>query len=73
MIRIYTLAGDLVKTIGHNGSARYSDPYMYGKNGAYWNLINDNNQAVSSGIYLFSVQNVDKKEDDFIGKFVIIK
>ena len=73
VIRIYTLAGDLVKTIGHNGNARYSDPYMYGEYGAYWNLINDNNQAVSSGIYLFSVQDADKKKDDFVGKFVIIK
>ena len=73
VIRIYTLAGDLVKTIGHNGNARYSDPYVYGTNGAWWNLINDNNQAVMSGIYLFSVQDVDKKKDNFVGKFVIIK
>jgi hypothetical protein len=73
VIRIYTLAGDLVKTIGHNGNARYTDPYVYGTNGAWWNLINDNNQAVMSGIYLFSVQDVDKKCDDFVGKFVIIK
>lgn len=73
VIRIYTLAGDLVKTIGHNGNARFSDPYMYGENGAFWNLINDNNQAVLSGIYLFSVQDVDNKRNDFVGKFVIIK
>jgi hypothetical protein len=73
VIRIYTLAGDLVKTIAHNGNARYTDLYMYGQNGTYWNLINDNQQAVMSGIYLFSVQDVDKKKDDFVGKFVIIK
>jgi hypothetical protein len=73
VIKIYTLAGDLVKTIGHNGNARYSDPYVYGTNGAWWNLINDNNQAVVSGIYLFSVQDADKEQDDFVGKFVIIK
>lgn len=73
VIRIYTLAGDLVKTIGHNGNACFSDPYMYGEYGAYWNLINDNNQAVLSGIYLFCVQDADKKKDDFVGKFVIIK
>jgi hypothetical protein len=73
VIRIYTLAGDLVKTIGHNSGARYSDPYMYGSNGAYWNLINDNRQACLSGLYLFSVQDADKKKDDFVGKFVIIK
>ncbi len=47
--------------------------WNYGEYAAYWNLINDNHQAVMSGIYLFSVQDVDKKKDDFVGKFVIIK
>ena len=73
VIRIYTLAGDLCKVITHNGNSDSDTPYWYGKNGAYWNLINDNLQAVMSGIYLFSVQDVDKKKDDFVGKFVIIK
>ncbi|HAQ62656.1 TPA: hypothetical protein DCR49_11800 [Candidatus Delongbacteria bacterium] len=73
VIRIYTLAGDLCKVIAHNGNSESDVPYWYGKNGAYWNLINDNQQAVYSGIYLFSVQDVDKKKDDFVGKFVIIK
>ncbi|HAQ62773.1 TPA: hypothetical protein DCR49_12425, partial [Candidatus Delongbacteria bacterium] len=73
VLRIYTLGGDLVKTIGHNGNARVSERYQYGEYGISWDLINDNNQAVSSGIYLFSVQDVDKKIDDFVGKFVIIK
>ena len=73
VIRIYTLAGDLCKVIAHNGNSDSDVPYWYGKNGAYWNLINDNRQAVMSGIYLFSVQDVDKKKDDFVGKFVIIK
>jgi len=73
VIRIYTLAGDLCKVIAHNGNSDSDVPYWYGTNGAYWNLINDNQQAVYSGIYLFSVQDVDKKKDDFVGKFVIIK
>ncbi|MDD3044647.1 MAG: hypothetical protein PHF33_04190, partial [Candidatus Delongbacteria bacterium] len=73
VIRIYTLAGDLCKTIAHNGYSDSDTPYWYGKTGAYWNLINENRQAVMSGIYLFSVQDVDNKKDDFIGKFVIIK
>ncbi|MBN2789313.1 MAG: hypothetical protein JXR69_03915 [Candidatus Delongbacteria bacterium] len=72
VIKIYTLAGDLVKTIGHNGNARINAQWMFGENGAYWNLINDNNQAVVSGIYLFSVQDVDS-DYEFVGKFVIIK
>jgi hypothetical protein len=73
VIRIYTLAGDLCKVITHNGNAESDVLYQYGENGAYWNLLNDNRQAVVSGIYLFSVQDVDKKKDDFVGKFVIIK
>jgi len=73
VLRIYTLGGDLVKTIGHNGNARVSERYQYGEYGISWDLINDNNQAVASGIYLFSVQDVDKNIDDFVGKFVIIK
>jgi hypothetical protein len=73
VIRIYTLAGDMCKVITHNGYSDSDTPYWYGKNGAYWNLINENHQAVMSGIYLFSVQDVDKKKDDFVGKFVIIK
>jgi hypothetical protein len=72
VLKIYTLAGDLVKTIGHNGSARINAPWMYGENGAYWNLVNENNQAVVSGIYLFSVQDVDS-DFEYVGKFVIIK
>ncbi|HAQ62264.1 TPA: hypothetical protein DCR49_09770 [Candidatus Delongbacteria bacterium] len=73
VIRIYTLAGDLVKVIAHNGNSEWNTPYWYGTNGAYWNLISDNNQAVVSGIYLFNVQDADNKKDDFVGKFVIIK
>ena len=73
VIRIYTLAGDLCKVITHNGNAESDVLYQYGENGAYWNLLNDNRQAVVSGIYLFSVQDVDKNKDDFVGKFVIIK
>ncbi|HQO08788.1 MAG TPA: hypothetical protein PLK90_01775 [Clostridiales bacterium] len=73
VIRIYTLAGDLCKVITHNGNSDPDVPYWYGRNGAYWNLINDNRQACLSGLYLFSVQDADKKKDDFVGKFVVIK
>jgi len=62
-IIIYTLAGDLVNSIYHNNSDRgFAD----------WNLTSKNGQTVSSGIYLFSVEN--KKNGDIqVGKFVIIK
>jgi hypothetical protein len=73
IVRIYTLAGDLVKTIGHNGNSRDGEKYQYGEYGAAWDLINENDQAVVSGIYLFSVQDVNDDSYEYIGKFVIIK
>jgi hypothetical protein len=59
-IRIFTLAGDLVEIIEHDGSS--------GSN--YWDLVSRNGQEVTSGIYLFSVKN---DFGNFIGKFVVIR
>lgn len=62
-IKIYTLAGDLVELLRHDDGTRgYHD----------WNLTSYVGQAVSSGIYLFSVE--DKRTGRVqIGKFVIIR
>lgn len=61
-IKIYTASGDLVYKHQHVGSMGYWD----------WNLTSSVGQAISSGIYLFTVQ--DKKTNDVqVGKFVIIK
>jgi len=62
-IRIYTLSGDLVNTIYHDDPNRgYED----------WNLTSAVGQAISSGIYLFTVE--DKQTGRVqVGKFVIIK
>ncbi len=62
-IRIYTVAGDLVRTLTHNS---------YEKGFEDWNLTSDIGQAVASGIYLFTVQNIKSSEVQ-TGKFVIIK
>lgn len=62
-IKIYTLAGDLVDTISHNN-------LVEGFEG--WNLTSTIGQTVSSGIYLFTVE--DKRSGEVqIGKFVILK
>jgi len=71
IVRIYTLAGDLVKTLSHNGDANESS--REGDYVAKWNLLNQNDQAVASGIYLFAVEDLDGGKEKFIGKFVIIK
>lgn len=79
-IRIYTLAGDLVQELDHNG-AYQADIITVSKaatkgisaSGMHdWNLLTKHNQIIAPGVYLYSVQN---KADNKIkvGKFVIIK
>ena len=77
------MAGDLVRTMRHeagssSGSdidwfARYSEgsPKFAGGEHA-WDLITDNDQATATGLYLFTVENLDTG-DMKRGKFVIIK
>ncbi|GBD92508.1 hypothetical protein BMS3Abin05_00080 [bacterium BMS3Abin05] len=62
-IKVYTLAGDLVTTILHNDPDRgYED----------WNLTSHQGQAISSGIYLFTVKETQNNNIQ-VGKFVVIK
>ena len=61
-IRIYTLAGDLVQQIDHDGTQ--------GDGEAAWNLISRNGQDIESGIYLFTV---DSPAGHQVGRFVIIR
>ncbi|HEX5132797.1 MAG TPA: hypothetical protein VFX92_09950 [Candidatus Krumholzibacteria bacterium] len=65
-IRVFTLAGDLVREIPFDGRT--------GIGTAEWDLVSRNGQDVTSGVYLYSV------ETDFnaafarkIGKFVVIR
>ncbi len=64
-IRIFTLSGDLVQTIEHDG---YSQGAM-----VPWNLMSRNGQEVVSGIYLYSVHSDRSGFDNFRGRFVIIR
>ena len=59
-IRIYNIAGDLVKTIEH-----ISD----NKGIEFWNLLNESGQIVASGVYLFSV---DSRVGKYVGKIFIV-
>jgi len=61
-IKIYTLAGDFVAQITHDGHT--------GDGEASWNLISRNGQDVESGIYLFTV---DSSAGHQVGKFVLIR
>ncbi len=64
-INIYTLDGDLVRTLTHpdDNLSGYSSKIS-------WDLISRNTQAVTSGIYLYRV---DSRFGSQVGKIVIIK
>lgn len=64
-VKIFTLSGDLVQTIAHDG--RNND------GSAFWNLVSLNGQEVVSGIYLYSVESDNSDFERVVGRFVIIR
>ncbi len=60
-IRIYTIRGDLVKTIHHSDDSGI----------ASWNQVTDYGQYVESGVYIYHIETPDGKKK--IGKFAIIR
>ncbi len=84
-IRIYTLAGDVVADMLHDGSTYDGSNtawfQRFGNSGSKaqfaggehaWDLITKFDQAIASGLYLFSVKDSDTG-DIKTGKFVVIK
>ena len=66
-LRLYTVAGDLIKTIDHQtGSADER-----------WDLVTDSNQLIASGVYILQVdnaKNIEKKPiPGSIEKFVVVR
>ncbi|MBM4175608.1 MAG: hypothetical protein FJ213_05460 [Ignavibacteria bacterium] len=82
-ITIYTLSGDIVKVLRHDQNYRGNDIrwfQTYSKEGNQilsggehaWDLISNNDQAIATGLYLFTVKdNLTNKIKT--GKFLIIK
>jgi hypothetical protein len=64
-IKIFTLSGDLVQTIVHDGTDGFGM--------VHWGLMSRNNQEIVSGVYLYTVQADDDRFEDFIGKFVVVR
>ena len=64
-ISIFTVSGDLVQTIEHDGTS--------GTGHTSWNLMSRNGQEIVSGVYLYTVQADDNRFEDFIGKFVVVR
>ncbi len=60
VIRIYNVAGELVKVINHDDGTSF----------AYWDIKNDDNQEAAPGLYFYHIDagNIGTK----IGKFVVI-
>jgi hypothetical protein len=82
-IRIFTLGGDLVDTIQFDGRTYRAanaagvndpdgeDPVLAGGIAA-WDLLSWNNQPVASGLYVFSVRNLDTSHVE-TGRFMVLK
>ena len=64
-VRIFTLSGDLVADLDHNGTG--------GSGTLSWNLVSRNGQEVVSGVYLYSVSSRDSRFDRVVGRFVVIR
>jgi hypothetical protein len=72
-IRIFNLNGELVKTLLHRETADFSGQTTVPNNAGgdeWWDLLSENRQLVSSGVYIFHIQS-DIGEQ--VGKFVIIR
>ncbi len=61
-VRIFTLAGDLVQTLQHDGSS--------GRGTVSWNMISRNGQDIVSGMYLYAVTCGGETQ---VGRFTIIR
>ena len=65
-VRIYTVAGDLVREISFDGRS--------GDGTIKWDLVSRNGQDVTSGVYIFSVEtDTNETFKRKIGKFVIVR
>jgi len=64
-IKIYTVSGDLVQTLSHDG--------LSGSGHLSWNLMSRNGQEIVSGVYLYTVESDDESFESFVGKFVVVR
>jgi hypothetical protein len=81
-IRIYTIAGDLVKTLHHDSDSyagegewfeRFASDNVRLAGGEHaWDLITDFDQAIATGMYLFVVEDLDTGKVKR-GRFLVVK
>ncbi len=65
VIRVFTIAGDLVTTLNYEAPESNPDAGQLD-----WNLLSESNRALASGMYVFSVESELGTQ---IGKFVLIR
>ncbi len=82
-VRIYTLAGDLIDSFEHQEESYAGDGIQWferfaGSNRVFaggehaWDLVTASDQAIASGLYFFTVENLQNGEIQR-GKFMVIK
>lgn len=82
-IRVFTISGELVKTIEHDaasysgaGTRRLEESFgaetVYAGGEHAWDLITDHDQALATGMYLFAVENLSTGYVK-TGRFLVIK
>ncbi len=81
-IRVYTLSGQIVAEMSHNASSNTGDIRWYDQfsgpsrvlaSGEHaWDILSESNQQIATGLYFFSVRDLDSGETQ-TGKFVVIK
>jgi hypothetical protein len=65
VIRVYTIAGDLVQELPFDGRT--------GVGTVAWDLVSRNGQDVASGVYLYSIEFEDSRFSRVIKKFTVIR
>ncbi|MFN0203608.1 MAG: hypothetical protein ACKVTZ_18930 [Bacteroidia bacterium] len=82
-VKVYTLSGDLIDSFEHDsnykgGDIRWYETYSNSEKSVFsggehaWDLLSQNSQIISRGLYLFTVKDLDNNKM-FRGKFVVIK
>jgi hypothetical protein len=83
-IRIFTLSGELVRTLYHDaayydgGDIEWFDNFagtgkkVFSGGEHAWDLLSENGQSITQGLYLFSVRDL-KSDNEYLGKFAILK
>jgi hypothetical protein len=81
-VRIYSLTGEIVKEFTHDAASYQGDIRWYDDFSApnrvvaggehSWDILSDNSLSIATGLYLFSVKDLDTSEIQ-TGKFVIIR